>query len=259
MSFCRLMKSFSSGGITRRTACGTSTVAQGLDVVQAQGPRGRALARVDRGEPRAVDLGDVGGVGQGQRDDAAARWSTSSRRSALRSEADRRRSGRSPRWPGWPGTRRSRRSRSSATACPRVPGASGRSPRAVRGPGPTPRRRTPPTCSSRTRGDLVERLLDRVDGEEGARDAAGVGEEEDQQPRDDEAGGGVPHGDERFLTRTGGDPAGRHQLTLGQQRPTLARSHERAGARHPGVQTEDHQDDADRGRQPSRRCCSPSA
>ena len=26
VSFCRLMKSFSSGGITRRTACGTSTV-----------------------------------------------------------------------------------------------------------------------------------------------------------------------------------------------------------------------------------------
>ena len=66
-SFCSEMKSFSSGGTTRRTACGRTTKRSDWRPVR---PIASAAARwrgVDRVDPRAVDLGDVGRVGERER------------------------------------------------------------------------------------------------------------------------------------------------------------------------------------------------
>ena len=68
VSFWRPMKSLSSGGTTRRTACGSTTNRSALPARQAERPRGRLLARVDRVDARPVDLGHVGRVHEGQRD-----------------------------------------------------------------------------------------------------------------------------------------------------------------------------------------------
>ena len=70
VSFWRPMKSFSSGGMTRRTACGSDDVAHGLQLAETERARGRGLARMDRVDPGAVDLRHVGGVQQRERDDA---------------------------------------------------------------------------------------------------------------------------------------------------------------------------------------------
>ena len=61
------MKSFSRGGPTRRTACGQDHVAQRLPLGQPDRARRVALAAVHRDDPRPVDLGDVGAVGECQR------------------------------------------------------------------------------------------------------------------------------------------------------------------------------------------------
>ena len=70
VSFCRPMKSLSSGGITRRTACGRITRRSVCQRAQPERSRGRLLARVDRLDACAVHLGDVRAVDQHERDDA---------------------------------------------------------------------------------------------------------------------------------------------------------------------------------------------
>ena len=68
VSFCSETKSLSSGGTTRRTACGTHDVAQRLAAGQAERLRAGPCERVDRVDAGAEDLGDVGAVGHDQRD-----------------------------------------------------------------------------------------------------------------------------------------------------------------------------------------------
>ena len=60
VSFCSPMKSFSSGGITRRTACGQDHVAQRLAAGEPERAGRRLLAGVHRLDARPVHLGDVG-------------------------------------------------------------------------------------------------------------------------------------------------------------------------------------------------------
>ena len=59
VSFCSPMKSLSSGGMTRRTACGQDDVAKRLDPREPKRPSRGLLARVDRIDAGAVDLGHV--------------------------------------------------------------------------------------------------------------------------------------------------------------------------------------------------------
>ena len=69
VSFCRPMKSFRSGGITRRTACGRTTKRSDWP---CERPSERAAASwlgMHRVDPRAVDLRDVGRVDEHERDD----------------------------------------------------------------------------------------------------------------------------------------------------------------------------------------------
>ena len=84
VSFCRPMKSLSSGGITRRTACGTITW---RSVWKRDRPSERAAASwlgMDGVDAGAVDLGHVRRVDQGQGDD---RPRGTPRRGALDPEA----------------------------------------------------------------------------------------------------------------------------------------------------------------------------
>ena len=67
------MKSLSSGGMTRRTACGRTTKRSAWQRDEAERPRGRLLARVDRVDAGPVDLGHVRRVDERQRDDAPRR------------------------------------------------------------------------------------------------------------------------------------------------------------------------------------------
>ena len=69
-SFCRLTKSFISGGTTRRTACGSTTGAHRLAGRQAERPSRRALRLVDALDPGPEHLGDVGRVGHDEGDRA---------------------------------------------------------------------------------------------------------------------------------------------------------------------------------------------
>ena len=61
-SFCRPMKSFSSGGITRRIAWGSTTYRIDAQARQSERTGGRGLAPVHRLDPGSVHLRDVGGV-----------------------------------------------------------------------------------------------------------------------------------------------------------------------------------------------------
>ena len=69
VSFCSPMKSFRSGGITRRTACGRTTERERLAAREPERARRRLLARMHRLDPGAVDLGDVRRVDEDERDD----------------------------------------------------------------------------------------------------------------------------------------------------------------------------------------------
>ena len=73
VSFCSPMKSLRSGGITRRTACGRIDEAERLPVREPERSGGGRLARVYRLDAGAVDLGDVGGVDEHERDGAPER------------------------------------------------------------------------------------------------------------------------------------------------------------------------------------------
>ena len=64
------MKSLSSGGATRRTACGSTTWRIACPSVSPTASARGALARVHRLDPGAVDLGHVGRVGERERDPA---------------------------------------------------------------------------------------------------------------------------------------------------------------------------------------------
>ena len=68
VSFCRPMKSLSSGGMTRRTACGRTTWRSVWRVGQAERAGGGLLARVHRLDAGPEDLGDVRRVDEHQRD-----------------------------------------------------------------------------------------------------------------------------------------------------------------------------------------------
>ena len=70
VSFWRPMKSLSSGGMTRRTACGTTTWRSDWRRDRPERSGGSLLARVDRLDPGAVDLRHVGRVDERQRRDA---------------------------------------------------------------------------------------------------------------------------------------------------------------------------------------------
>ena len=81
-SFCSATKSLSSGGATRRTACGRITWRSAWRLGQPDRERRVALAAVDRADPGAVDLGDVGAVGERRGRSRRARPGRSAARSA---------------------------------------------------------------------------------------------------------------------------------------------------------------------------------
>ena len=215
VSFCRPMKSFRSGGITRRTACGRITKRIDCAAREPERPGGRHLARVHRLDPRPVDLRDVRRIDEHERRRPPRR--TGSRaRPGSRAPAPRTRAGRSRGSWGCRGTGRCRSPRA---------GGSGRRP----GPGKLritaitsakARIKTSASMKSRTftrnaRTMPGKRVLELRAVEERALHLVPARRVHDDQRQHDEEHDRADHGDRDAPSALG--PQGREQL-----RPAVA-------------------------------------
>ena len=119
-SFCSATKSLSSGGADAAHRLRQDHVAHRLRLGQPDRERRVALAAVDRADPGAVDLGDVGAVGERQRD-AAEDDRVGRQPGQLRAPGSRSRPGRRAGSSGCRGRRRRRPSPAAAAGTAPAP------------------------------------------------------------------------------------------------------------------------------------------